>query len=314
MNAQTLTTTMQPNQWMAASSSVVDAFLQGRKVTTLRTYQAGLDDFCEFVKADDVNAAASLLLGKGHGAANRMALAYRADMVERKLSAATVNNRLAALRSLVKLANTLGMVPWKLDVENVKAEPYRDTRGPGAAVFTMMLSTLDNSSKDKRDRAALRLLHDVALRRAEVVNLDLADVDLKAGTLLVVRKGKTEKTTLTLPAPTLTALREWIEVRGAEAGPLLLNFDPAGKGKRLTGTSLYRIVRGVGEMVGTRTRPHGLRHTAITTACRRAAESGIPLEEVLDFSGHANVRTLMIYRDRVRNMQGRLAAMVATEE
>ena len=35
------------------------------------------------------------------------------------------------------------------------------------------------------------------------------------------------------------------------------------------------------------------------------------LEEVLDFSGHADVRTLMIYRDRERNVQGKLAALVS---
>jgi hypothetical protein len=34
--------------------------------------------------------------------------------------AATINRRLAALRSLVKLANTFGLVPWTLAVENVK--------------------------------------------------------------------------------------------------------------------------------------------------------------------------------------------------
>ena len=34
-------------------------------------------------------------------------------------------------------------------------------------------------------------------------------------------------------------------------------------------------------------------------------------EEVLDFSRHADVKTLMIYRDRERNVQGQLAALVA---
>jgi integrase/recombinase XerC len=48
-----------------------------------------------------------------------------------RLQAATINRRLAALRSLVKLTNTLGLVSWTLAVENVKAQAYRDTRGPG---------------------------------------------------------------------------------------------------------------------------------------------------------------------------------------
>ena len=35
------------------------------------------------------------------------------------------------------------------------------------------------------------------------------------------------------------------------------------------------------------------------------------LEEVMDFSRHKNVMTLMVYRDGERNVQGRLAALVA---
>lgn len=310
-----LITTAAPHDLSPTVGTLVASFLSGRKQTTLNTYAQGLENFCAFVKASDVNEAATRLLSRGHGHANALALAYRADMLERDLAAATVNNRLAALRSLVKLAGTLGMVAWKLEVANVKSEAYRDTKGPGQSAFRRMLGALGLrlDKKAKRDRAAVRLLHDLALRRAEVVALDVEDVDLQAGTVAVVRKGRTETRKLELPEPTKSALVAWLEVRGTEPGPLFVNFDRSGKGRRLTGTSLYRIVRDLGAKVGTKTRPHGLRHTAITTACERAAALGIGLEEVLDFSGHASVRTLMVYRDRNRNMQGKLAALVAAE-
>ena len=35
------------------------------------------------------------------------------------------------------------------------------------------------------------------------------------------------------------------------------------------------------------------------------------LEEVLDFSRHRDVKVLMVYRDRERNVQGQLATLVA---
>ena len=38
-----------------------------------------------------------------------------------------------------------------------------------------------------------------------------------------------------------------------------------------------------------------------------------PLEEVLDFSRHKDVKTLMVYRDRARDVQGRIAALVADD-
>ena len=71
------------------------------------------------------------------------------------------------------------------------------------------------------------------------------------------------------------------------------------------------MVRILGKRVGVETRPHGIRHTAVTEAVKAATATGMGLEEVMDFSRHRNVHTLMIYRDRERNVQGKLAEMVA---
>jgi integrase len=59
--------------------------------------------------------------------------------------------------------------------------------------------------KWERDLALIRLMHDLGLRRGEVVTLDLADVDLDAGTVAVVGKGKSERmpvsTSPAIPTP-----------------------------------------------------------------------------------------------------------------
>ena len=62
-----------------------------------------------------------------------------------------------------------------------------------------------------RDLALIRLLHDLGLRRAEAVALDLESIDLAGGTVEVVGKGKTDATRLTLPDPTRDALAAWLE-------------------------------------------------------------------------------------------------------
>jgi integrase/recombinase XerC len=295
-----------------AAPALVAAWLDGRNERTHRAYAQDLEAFRQFVGAGTIDAAAELLLARGHGAANGTALAYRAHLKSRRLSSATINRHLASLRSLVHLARTLGIVPWTLEVANLKAETYRDTRGPGRVGFRSMLQALAARSdpKARRDLALLRLLHDVGLRRAEAVGLDLEHLDLVGSRVSVLRKGKTDRVWLTLPAPTSAAIQEWLAVRGDAPGALFVGFR-GGKGKRLSGGGLYRAVRCVGRSVGVRVRPHGLRHTAITAAVKAAQANGMSLEEVLDFSGHADVRTLMVYRDRERNVQGRLAALVA---
>src|SRR5262249_30244937 len=95
------------------------AFLGGRSGATLRSYAGDLRDFAAFAGAASPEAAALLLLGRGPGRANEAALAYRAHLLGRGLSPSTVNRRLAALRSLVKVGRTLGLVTWGLEVEGV---------------------------------------------------------------------------------------------------------------------------------------------------------------------------------------------------
>ena len=297
---------------VAASPALVAAWLDGRNDRTRRAYAQDLDDFRKFVGAETIDAAAEVLLGRGHGAANGTALSYRGHLKTRGLSPATINRHLASLRSLVHLARTLGIVPWALEVQNLKAEAYRDTRGPGRVGFRSMLQALASRKDAKacRDLALLRLLYDLGLRRAEAVGFDLEHIDLAGSRVSVLRKGKTERLWLTLPGPTIAAMKKWLTARGDAPGPLFVGFR-GGKGKRLSGGGLYRAVRSIGRAAGVRVRPHGLRHTAITEAVKAAQANGMSLEEVLDFSGHADVRTLMLYRDRERNVQGRLAALVA---
>jgi integrase/recombinase XerC len=278
---------------------------------TLRTYQQALSDFATFAGAADGQQAARLLLLHGPGEANHLALAYRASMIERDLSAATINNRLAAVRSQVKLARTLGLVGWSLDVGNVKARSYRDTAGTGAAGYRRLLEYLAGRTDPKsvRDRALVRLLFERALRRGEVASLDVAHLDLDAGTVSVLGKGQSDREALTLPDPTRRALADWLAIRGAEPGPLFTNVDRARKGTgRLTGAGIWSIVVALGDATGQRLRPHGLRHAAITTALDA---TGGDVRRVQRFSRHAKVETVLVYDDNRHDIGGDVAKLVA---
>jgi len=294
----------------ATSARLVEAFFAGRNERTVRAYRQDLKDFSRFAGVDSVEEAAALLVSRGPGEGNALALAYRADLVERGLAAATVNRRLAALRSVVKLARTLGAVAWSLEVPSLKAEPYRDTRGPGRGGVHRLLEALEQREDGKavRDRALLRLLYDLGLRRGEVVSLDVAHLDLEEGTLSVLGKGRTGREKLTLPSPTAEALHAWLEVRGEEPGALFTNYDRAGKGSRLTGTSLYRLVRKLAGSAGFRATPHGLRHAAITEALDA---TGGDVRAVQKFSRHRDLRVLNRYDDSRQDMAGEVAALVA---
>ena len=281
------------------------AFLAGRSPATLRAYELDLDDFARFCSAP-TTAAAALLLARGPGPANEWAHLYRAHLQGRGLAPATTNRRLAALRSLLKLARTLGLVDWALEVPGLRSEAYRDTRGPGTEGYRRLLAQLEGKADPRsvRDRAIVRLLYDLGLRRAEVCRLDLADYDQAGAALLVLGKGRLEKVRLTLPSATSAAIAGWLAVRpAAESAALFLRVDRPG-GDRLDGSTVYRIVRRLGEKGGVRARPHGLRHSSIT---RVLDLSGGNIRAAQRFSRHKDVRVLERYDDSREDLAGDLA-------
>ncbi len=297
----------------ALRARLVAAFLEGRNERTMRTYQQGLADFAAFVGVQSVEEAANVLITLSAGEANGLVLRYRSHLVDAGKAAATVNNRLAAVRSLVKLARTLGLVSWQLEIQGLKSETYRDTRGPGPGGYRRVLDATDlrTDAKGLRDRAIVRLLYELALRRLEVVRLDVADVDLESGAIQVLGKGRSGKVRMTLPDTTRAALSAWLEVRGTEPGPLFLNLDRASsshEGRRLSPTSVNRILAELGSRLGFQLRPHGLRHAAITQALELTNGN---YRAVARFSRHRDIRVLNVYDDNREDLGGSVARLVA---
>ena len=160
----------------------------------------------------------------------------------------------------------------------------------------------------------------------ELVALDLADLDADRGTIAVTGKGRLKPSRSPLPGAVLDALTAWVGHRGAEPGPLFHGFR--GKRARLNGGSVARIVAKVADLaraaeaadkadeadgkaskVPATVRPHGLRHTAITTALDA---SGGNIREAAKFSRHQRLETVLIYDDRRTDVAGQLAAQVTS--
>jgi len=294
-------------------SDVIISFLDSLKESTRKAYARDLLTFQSFIQASTLDNAIKELIGSGNGYANSIVMKYKTHMQEMKYSPNTINRRLYALKSLVNVLCISGIISWELKFKPLKSEVFRDTRGPGLENFRAMLNMLKDSKrpKDIRDKAILHLCFDMALRRSSVADLDIQDIDLEKQKMWVFLKGRSQKVLRSIPEKTANILEEWLKIRDVKEGPLFINFDRAGKGERLTGTSIYRIIKRIGEKVGVETRPHGIRHLAITEAIKETAKHGIGLDKVIGFSGHKNVQTLMIYNDNIQDMQGEIASMVS---
>jgi len=311
---------------------VVNAWLRARNSNTLRGYLSDLNTFREWLGASSTAAAVEALLSAGQAGANLMTMNYVAALVERGLAGATIARRLAALRSMCKISRKIGRTNWSLDVEGPKVEARRDMRGPDLLDVRLLWRAAIGAGTDpraRRNRAILVCLFDLGLRRAELCNLDLADVEAGPGGFPTVPvgarptgsgrpvavwirgKGRTEKERMTLPDQTAAALVEWIEARGNEPGPFFHRLDgpkPA-PDVRLSGESIRRIVRRLGKSAGLPrdVRPHGLRHSAATSAL----DAGRDLRDVRRFTRHRSLEMVLRYDDMRRDVAGEIARDLA---
>lgn len=276
-------------------------FLAARSPATLRSYASALQQFARWLGAPSVGDAARDLIERGPAGANAVAAAYRAAMLERGHASGTVAQRLSSLRSLVRFARRLGLISWHLEVDPVRVRTYRDTRGPGLAGVQAILDATRPADRplrprDLRDRALVRLLFDAGLRRQEVQTLDVEHVDLAAARVSVLQKGDRERGWIDLAPVTVAAVADWIEARGRAPGPLFVR-ERSGhlEMTRLSLCGVNAITTRLGIAAGVPgARPHGFRHTAVTTALDA---TGGDVRSVQQFSRHRDVRTVQRYDD-----------------
>ncbi|GFE72220.1 hypothetical protein CFPU101_48300 [Chroococcus sp. FPU101] len=230
------------------------------------------------------------------------------------LTAATINRRLAALKSLVSYAYQCGRCEFMLEaVKSEKLKAYRDTSGIGTETFKRVLEVCDRVTlKGKRDYALLVLLWCNALRRSEVAKADIKDFDPINGTLKIYGKGRgTESETVTLGQTAVSALSDWLEYRGEtnRDAALFCSVNPAYSMGRLSTHAIYKIVRETATAAGLNKvmSPHRVRHSSITAALD--ATNG-DVRKVQKLSRHADLNTLMIYDDNRINHQGEVTALL----
>lgn len=303
--------------------TLLGVFLKDRSPNTLRSYRLDLEDFARFLSRGfglptTPKDALRVFFGQGAGSANELVIHYKADLSSRGFAPGTINRRLATLRSVSRFGRMIGMVPWCIEVPGTPVETVRDTRGPSVVNAARLLAHLADlgTPQATRDLAAVRLMLDLGLRVAEVVGIDVADIDHVDRGIWVKSKGRRSKERLNVPAVTYDAIAGWLAIRGRTEGPLFTRLRGGAYGApggRLETRSVYRQVRYYGAALGFRLHPHALRHTAITVAVEQARQHDIGIDEVRQFSRHKTIQTLLIYRDETRQVQGTIAGLVSSE-
>jgi integrase/recombinase XerC len=283
-----------------------------RSPNTRRAYQRELEAFAAF-SGQSLDEAIAAFLASSNGQANNVLVKWKGQRLEAGKAPATINRSLAAIKSFVKSARRGEFTTLQLEVKSVQTKAYRDTRGPGLPVYLRMLDTA-RQQRDKRraarDVAILQLAFGLALRRAEISSLNIGDIDLEAGRMMITGKGRGEPEPLTLSAEIKEALADWLRYRRCTdpTQPLFVGAGRASKDNgRFTGDGIYKVVKRFGAEAGAKVRPHGLRHLAVTESLSR---TGGDFRKVRAFSRHSSINIVAVYDDNRHDNGGEVSAIL----
>jgi integrase len=166
-----------------------------------------------------------------------------------------------------------------------------------------MLRGIDQSTKKgKRDYALVLLLAKTGIRRAELVALNMEDIQMKDGHhVAIIQHGKGDKLRIVkLRVDVHRVLAAYSKELGIKKGPLFVGFDKGDKPTRarLNEKTVERIVKKYAPDGVEHLTPHGMRATFITLAI----EGGATLQKVQYAAGHKRPETTERYHTRKLNL------------
>jgi site-specific recombinase XerD len=139
-----------------------------------------------------------------------------------------------------------------------------------------------------RDSAILELFYSSGLRLAELVSLNVPDIDLFTETVRVLGKGRKERV-VPVGKPALDAIQRYRQAAKVHSGPLFLSKLR----RRLSSMNVWLAIQRYlpHTSIPVKVTPHKLRHSFAT----HLLDAGADLRAVQSLLGHASLSTTQIY-------------------
>ena len=209
------------------------------------------------------------------------------------LAPKSLQRLLASIRSFYEFLQEEGAAK-KNPAEGVRA-PKAPKRLPDTLDADQMARLLQIPGDDPetvRDRALMELLYSSGLRLAELISIDLTDIDLSQGLVTVTGKGRKTRV-VPVGREALKAVRDWLKVRAELAKPEDAMLFVSVRGGPLSPRTVQARVKHWGRVQGVQqgVYPHLFRHSFAS----HVLESSGDLRAVQELLGHANISTTQIY-------------------
>lgn len=256
---------------------------------TVKAYQRDLERFLEFIKneyetsnIDQVNYS--------------QIRSWIVSMVENGLSNRSINRKLSALNTYYKFLLKIEVISLNPLAKHKALKTNKTVQIPFSKKEVMaVLNELyfESDFEGIRNKLIIELFYSTGIRRIELVELKLLNVDLEEKTLKVLGKRNKERI-LPLLDSLVPTFKKYLILRGelesiTDRDVLFLTK----KGVKIYETLVYRIINEYFSLVSAKVKksPHILRHSFATHLLNQGAD----INAVKELLGHSSLAATQVY-------------------
>lgn len=253
---------------------------------TIISYRKDLEDFAKFLL--DTESIENL-----QKADKKMVRNFIIHLNNQKLSKRSINRKISTLKSFYN---------FLLRISEIKTSPmegismlkfYAEKQIPfSEEEMKHLLFILEEAQVELLDKLIIEVLYQTGMRRAELCNLLLENVNFSRNEIVVIGKGNKERIVPISPDLSNVLKIYYLEHRKpiAEAEKY---FFVSSKGKKITEKFVYLMVTSYLSQVSLKEKksPHILRHSFATHVLNGGAE----ISKVKKIMGHASLASTQVY-------------------
>ena len=256
---------------------------------TILAYQKDIESFAGFCK-------------EHHDAVNLENVSYPlirswiVDLSDQGVSNRTINRKISSLQAYYKFLLKIGEITVSPMVKHRALKTEKKIEVPfSEKEMESVLSEIpfEDDFEGERDKLIIELLYATGMRRTELVNLKIQDLDLAGHQLKVLGKRNKERI-IPLLHSTVRQINTYLDKRSelqsrSDSSYLLLTKD----GLKIYETLVYRTINKYFSLVSPKVKksPHILRHTFATHLLNRGAD----LNSVKELLGHSSLASTQVY-------------------
>ena len=214
---------------------------------------------------------------------------------EEGISNSSINRKISSLKSFYKFLQKTGQLKVSPLVKHRALKTSRKIQIPfSEAEVEKALDTFEATCfEDLRNKLIIEMFYSTGIRRKELIEIRMRDIDLQEGLLKVLGKRNNERSIPLLPSVIGTLKKYIVERQTLESTASQGHLFLTEKGVKMNESFVYRLInnyfRGVSSKV--KKSPHILRHSFATHLLNQGAN----LNAVKELLGHSSLAATQIY-------------------